>query len=263
MRVVCVDGNENDLANTVALCREHPAIDEVVGYTSAAEALARHTMNRVELVLLATDLPDGSGIELAAELRKNYPLLTIIFLSENANLAYEAYSVYPQNYLLKPLSRDVLAKEVNYYLLSRSLRDVSHIEVKTFGNFEILVDGSAVNFKRSKSKELLALLIDREGAGIRREQAYNEMWEDGVYDRKAQKYFDVILHSLSETLSAYGINEILEVRGGFMRIRPELINCDKYRFMAGDSSAGEAYRGVYMYGYSWANWSGDFFNWAR
>ena len=62
MRVVCVDGNENDLANTVALCREHPAIDEVVGYTSAAEALVRHTMDRVELVLLATDLPDEKTI---------------------------------------------------------------------------------------------------------------------------------------------------------------------------------------------------------
>ena len=256
MRVVCVDGNESELANTVALCREHPAINEVVGYTSAAEASARHAMDRVELVLLATDLPDGSGIELAAELRTNYPLLTIIFLSENADLAYEAYSVYPQNYLLKPLNGDMLEKEVKRCLLACSSYGMSHIEVQTFGNFEILVDGSAISFKRSKSKELLALLVDKRGSGIPRIQAFTAMWEDREYDRKGQKYFDKILSSLIETLREYKISEILEIKSGLMRIRPELLNCDRYRFDLGDSAAISAYQGDYMYGYSWATWSG-------
>ena len=259
MRVICVDGDKNDLQAEVELCRANPAIDEANGANSAEEALNLMKMGRADLALLAIDLPDRNGIELAEELRKIYPALAVVFLTADARHALDAYSARPQNYLLKPLDKAMLAKEVDYYLLGRSLRDVSHIEVRTLGNFEIMVDGSAVNFKRSKSKELLALLIDREGAGIRREQAFNEIWEDGVYHRKAQKYFDVILHSLSETLTEYGIGELLEVRGGFMRIRPELISCDKYRFMAGDRNAGEAYRGIYMYGYSWANWSGGVF----
>ena len=260
MRVVCVDGDEQTLNDMVALCREHPAIDEAIGLKDAQETLGWLKMNRADLMLLDIDLTGMNGIELAVELRKACPSLPIIFLAEDTQYAFRAYAVHPQNYLLKPLDKKTLEKEIDYCLISRSLRYISHIEVKTFGNFEIMVDGSAINFKRSKAKELLALLVDREGAGIRREQAFNEMWEDGLYDRKAQKYFDVILRSLSKTLSEYGIGELLEVRGGFMRIRPELIDCDRYRFMAGDSKAGEAYRGVYMYGYSWANWSGSFYD---
>lgn len=259
MRVLCVDGEEEALDHAVALCREHPVIDEAVGVKTAEEAIKWLKMNRSDLVLLGIELPDRDGIELAAELRKRHPRLAVVFLAKNAEHALRAYGVHPQNYLLKPLDRETLDGEINYYLLSRSLRGVSHIEVKTFGSFEITVDGSALSFKRSKAKELLALLVDKQGAGVSREQAFTEMWEDREYDRKAQKYFDVVLHSLHETLAEYHISEIFELRSGFMRIRPELIDCDRYRFAAGETDAINAYQGIYMYGYPWAYWNGVYF----
>ena len=259
MRVICADSDESGLQNTVGLCESHPAINEVNGFADASETLAWFKSNHADLALLSVELPGMNGLALAAELRKLQPSLSIVFLAEDARFALDAYSVRPQNYLLKPINKNTLEKEIDHYIFTRSMRDISHIEVSTFGNFEITVDGTAVAFKRAKAKELLALLVDRQGAGISRAQAFTDMWEDREFDRRAQKYFDNILLSLKATLKEYGISEIMEVKGGLMRIRPELLNCDRYRFDAGDSVMVEAYQGVYMYGYSWANWNGAFF----
>ena len=105
MRVLCVDHEERSLNEAVAICRENPAVDAVVGLGSAAEVLEWFKMNRVDFALIDVELPDKSGIDLAAELREMSPLLPIVFLAEDARLAYEAFRVYPQNYLLKPRTR--------------------------------------------------------------------------------------------------------------------------------------------------------------
>ena len=39
---------------------------------------------------------------------------------------------------------------------------------------------------------------------------------------------------------------------GYLRVKPELIRCDLYRFMAGDIDAVNSYRGEYMSNYAWA-----------
>ena len=41
-------------------------------------------------------------------------------------------------------------------------------------------------------------------------------------------------------------------KGGFLRVRTELLNCDLYRFLKNDPEAVNAYRGEYMEEYPWA-----------
>ena len=57
---------------------------------------------------------------------------------------------------------------------------------------------------------------------------------------------------LLEQLEEAGIEEILEIKGGFLRVRTELLDCDLYRFLKNDPEAGNAYRGEYMEEYPWA-----------
>ena len=42
------------------------------------------------------------------------------------------------------------------------------------------------------------------------------------------------------------------MKSGYLRICPEKISCDMYRFMSGDIDAINSYRGEYMSAYSWA-----------
>lgn len=129
----------------------------------------------------------------------------------------------------------------------------AHIAVHSFGNFDLIVDGKTVHFSRSKAKELMAYLVDRQGSSITRAEAFSTLWEDEFYDRAMQKQFDVIIRSLRQTLAEYHISEVFEMKNGFLRICPEMIDCDLYHFFNGDIEAVNAYRGEYMSSYSWAS----------
>ena len=140
---------------------------------------------------------------------------------------------------------------MEYALSRRYYRPDSRVLIRTFGNFDVFVDGKSVSFTRSKSKELLAYLVDRQGSSISRTEAFSVLWENSLYDRSMQKQLDVIIRSLRTTLQEYGIENIIEMKGGNMRIVPEQIDCDLYRYLQKDRTAIESFRGEYMSSYAW------------
>ncbi len=130
--------------------------------------------------------------------------------------------------------------------------DMPRIRVKTFGNFEIFVDGDTISFHRQRAKEVLAYLFDRQGSGVSRADIFAALYGDVEYDRSYQKQLDVIIRSLKDTLKENGISRLLDTKGGLLRIVPEMVDCDLYRFFSGDEEAKKEYRGEYMSSYSWA-----------
>ena len=257
MRAVCVDDEElvKDLA--VSMCEELPILDEVKGFVRADEALDWINGNGADVAILDIDMPDMNGIELAAKIKEKHPGTAILFLTGHTRYALDAFAIHASGYILKPISRERLALEIEYALSGRKgqERERSHVEAKTFGEFDLFIDGMPVTFPRSKAKELLAYLIDRQGASVSRKNVFAVLWEDGLYDRSKQKYLDVIIRCLRDTLSEKGAGDILEVRKGTLRICPEKIDCDVYRFFAGEAEAVNSYRGEYMSSYSWASMS--------
>ena len=253
MRAICVDDEPSALRSSVSLCRELAELREVAGFTGAAEALAYLETHAADLALLDINMPDMNGIELAARIRARQPDMAILFLTGDARHALDAFSVHASAYLLKPVERQTLANEVAYALRERPARRSARVTARTFGEFDLFVDGEAVSFRRAKAKQLLAYLIDRQGGGVTRPAVFAALWEDAPYDRPKQKYLDVVIRSLRDTLAAYGVGELLVIRRGTLRIRPELLDCDLYRFFDGDPGAVNAYRGEYMNAYPWAS----------
>ena len=254
MTAICVEDESLILQLTVSLCQELPALDEVQGFQKAQDALQWLETHTAQIALLDIDMPDMDGLALAEKIQRAHPETAIIFLTGYTQYAVEAFQLHVSGYLLKPISREKLAAEIEHALHGRAARRTpSHVTVRTFGNFEILVDGRAVTFNRAKAKELLAYLIDKRDTGATRAEVFSALWENGTYDRSRQKQLDVIIRSLRDTLQQYRISEIYEMQSGFMRIRPEQIDCDLYRFLSGEADAVNAYRGEYMSSYSWAS----------
>ncbi|MBQ3921086.1 MAG: response regulator, partial [Firmicutes bacterium] len=255
MNLICVDDEALVLQYTVDICREIlPCDTGVFGFLRAAEALDWVASNRVDIALLDIDMPGMSGLALAARIKDISPDTAMIFVTGYAEYAVEAFSMHVAGYLLKPVSKDKLAQEIDYALENHVSTGSggAHISAVCFGNFDLFVDGNAVAFTRSKAKELFAYLIDRQGSSITRAEAAAVLWEDSFYDRSMQKQLDVVIRSLRETLGTYGIDDLLEMQKGSMRIRHELVDCDLYRFIEGDIDAVNSYRGEYMTAYSWA-----------
>ena len=251
MRAICVDDERQALENAVSLCRALPGIESVEGFLSAREAMARLEEEPAELALLDIRMPETDGLALAGEIKRRFPDTAVIFLTAHPEHALEAFAVHASDYLIKPAEKERLAEAVAHALGGKA--KTARIAARTFGNFDLLVDGTPVRFETAKCKELLAYLIDRQGSCVTRAEAVSVLWEDRPYDRGMQKQIDVYIRRLRGTLQRYGIGEIFELKRGTMRIRPEKISCDAWRFFDGDREVIRRYRGEYMNGYSWAS----------
>ena len=252
LRVVCVDSDQLLLEDTVTLLSDMSLVDEAKGFTKTEEAYAWLHGHQADVVLMETDMPGMSGLELAAKIKRQWPDITVAFLTAYPQYALNAFEIHADGYILKPASKERLEQEIRYAFSKIRNLYHGHVVVKTFGNFDCFVDGKLLLFRQAKCKELLAYLIDRRGSSVTRAEAFAVLWEDRPYDRSMQKQFDVIIRSLRATLKEYEIEEILETRSGSMRILPELIDCDMYRFCSGEAVAVNEYQGEYMNGYSWA-----------
>ncbi len=259
MNVICVD-DERLLAEHVAkLCRELPDVEEAYPFSQPARALEWLENHPADLALLDIDMPGMDGMEFAARIKEEHPKTAIIFLTGYSRYAVDAFRLRVSGYLLKPVDPGQLAEEVEYAFAGQ--KQHAHIEARTFGNFELLVDGRPVPFKQAKCKELLAYLVDRRGSGVSRAEAFAILWEDRPYDRPMQKQFDVIIRSLRDSLRDAGVEFIFEMKSGMLRIVPEKISCDLFRFCSGDVSAFNEYAGEYMNGYAWATMTESFMTW--
>ncbi len=254
MRLICVDDEKLLLEDNVAVCEELPEVEKAFGFNRAMDALNWLDENEADIALLDIDMPDMSGLTLAQKIKEKHPDMPIIFLTGYAQYAVEAFQLHASGYLLKPLDVENLRKEINYALGQSSHQNHAHdhINVKTFGSFDVFVDGEPMKFKMAKCKELLAYLVDRQGGSVTRAESFAVLWEDRDYDRKMQKQFDVYIRSLRETMQEYNVTEMFEMSRGSMRVVPDTFSCDAYRFYEGDVDAVNSFRGEYMSSYPWA-----------
>ncbi|MBQ6609924.1 MAG: response regulator [Oscillospiraceae bacterium] len=253
MTAICVDDEPLVLQLTLSLFRDLPGFQEVEGFAGPLEALDWLENHTPDIALLDIDMPGMNGLELARRIRDMHPDTAIIFLTGYSEYALDAFQLHASGYLMKPINREKLASEVEYALSGRNRVKASNVFAKTFGNFDLLVDGRPLVFKRSKSKELLAYLVDRHGGNVSRPEAFAVLWEDTFYDRAMQKQMDVVIRSLRSTLEEAGVGEIFEIQSGWMRILPERMDSDLFRFLDGNRETIQEYRGEYMSAYSWAS----------
>jgi len=260
---MCVDDEPLILQLTGSLIEAMEEKPSVETFSDPLEALEWVKGNGIDIALLDIDMPGMNGLVLAAEIKKLRPDANIIFLTGYAKYAVDAFAMHATGYLMKPISEDRLYSEIRFAMkVSETEVRTAHIEARTFGNFDLIVDGETVAFERSKAKELLAYLIDRNGSSVTRAEAFAVLWDDLFYDRPRQKQLDVVIRSLCKTLEAYDVREILEMGRGFLTIKPELIECDLYRFLSGDIQAVNSFRGEYMQAYSWANITESYLYWS-
>jgi two-component SAPR family response regulator len=147
---------------------------------------------------------------------------------------------------MKPISaKDVQAEIDNIKGIRQSQKPVS---VKCFGNFEVYAKGEKLSFKRSKTKELFAFLVDRNGAGVTAAEIGVALWENDE-GQKNQNYIHQLSRDLRQSLEAVGAGEVFERNNYFYSINPEKLDCDYYSYL---KIGKPTFHGEYMAQYSWA-----------
>lgn len=214
---------------------------------TALSYVAKHT---VELALLDVKLPDMDGIVLGKELRKINRDMLIIYIS-----AYEEYikeailDVKADYYILKPYSAADVA-DVMERIKYLSGRVHKRVAVRTFGEFDIFVDGELVMFSNQKAKELFALCIDS-GGEVTMKRAVEALWENRDYDEKVKCLYRKAVVYLRMIFKEYGIENTFQSARGSCHINKEKIICDYYEVLNGKNIKETLFNGRYMSNYSW------------
>ena len=125
------------------------------------------------------------------------------------------------------------------------------VRIRTFGYFDVFVDDKPIAFRNEKSKELFALLVDRNGGYISSEEAISYLWEDEPASSVTLARYRKVALRLKNLLEEYGIGDIVESVNGKRRLVTEKVSCDLYDYLTGREEFSQLFKGSYLSNYSW------------
>ncbi len=252
MRIIAVDDEKPALQGLMATIAQ--VVDEqteVAGFREPAEAIAYASENPVDVAFLDIEMRGMNGLQAAEELIRINPDINIVFTTGYSEYTGEAFGLHASGYITKPVTVEKLSKELAD--LRRPVSrddDAKKPQVQTFGNFEIFFDGKPLTFQYNKTRELVAYLVDRQGAFVSNGELIVILWDD---DRPGahNSYFKNIRSDLISTLESCNLSDMVVRQRGKLAIVKDKIDCDYYHFLDGDEKAAAAYQGEYMAQYSW------------
>ncbi|MDD6810732.1 MAG: response regulator [Lachnospiraceae bacterium] len=227
-------------------------IELVAIFSQSPEALFYAQSHPVDCALLDIRMPVLDGIALGRKLREINKKIILIYISSYEKYLRDAMlDVKADYFVLKPYlmeeATDVLERAK--YLSGRLQKRVT---VKTFGNFEVFIDGQFVEFRNQKAKELLAVCIDYEGGEVSMKKATDLLWENRDYDDRVKCLYRKSVAYLKALFQHYGIESVFVTSRGSCHVNRQEICCDYYEVLDGKDIKETLFDGKYMADYSWS-----------
>ena len=253
MKLIALDDEEGALKLLSGAVRAVCPDDELNTYSLPRTCLDECRKNPPDVAFLDINMPGTTGLEVAKKLKAINPKVNVIFVTGYSEYAAEAFGMRASGYLTKPVtSRDIKREMENLRNPVETEKKTSGVFIKTFGNFDIFVNGRVLCFQRGPAKEVLAYLTNRAGSSVTRKELAAVLFEDGEYTRSAQSYITQIIKSMKKTLDEAGVGNIVDFGYNSYALVTDLVRCDAYDFAKGEPEAVNAFKGEYMTQYSWA-----------
>ncbi|MDO5478468.1 MAG: winged helix-turn-helix domain-containing protein [Clostridia bacterium] len=175
-------------------------------------------------------------------------------IAEDESLAFNAFRAGVFGYLLKSYEKDDVLRVVERYMKKRASQD-EKVFIKTFGRFDVFKGNRAIYFSNKKSKELLAMLVDRHGGCVTMEQIIDNLWEERAFDECTKALYRIALKNLRDTLKDEGCVHILKERRGQRSINTDEVICDYFEFLKNPEAMSAEFCGEYMSDYAWGEYT--------
>lgn len=252
MLVFIIDDEDYCIQEASELVKKEAKDARILGFSRGKAALeAIMQGERPDIVFADIEMPGISGLKLAVKIKESSPATRIVFVTGYEKYAVEAFRIKAHGYLLKPVRAEDIREELSY-VPDRAKHADGRLVVRCFGRFDVFNGNEPVIFRRKKSKELLAYLIDRQGAACTGNEIAIALWENENNDKAEYNRLRVLINDLRSTLKEIGLEQVLIREHRELAVRTDLIDCDYYRMLAGDMDAVNSYQGRYMEEYSWA-----------
>lgn len=250
MIVIAVDDERFALENLAESIERASSDAQIHRFRYPEDALDFAKGNHVDVAFLDVEMIGMNGVELAERLKLYHPDINIIFSTGYGHYRDAAFDLHASGYLTKPITPEKVKKELDN--LRRPIRNPKRVRIRAFGNFEVFLDGNPISFKYSKTKEMLAYLVDRKGALCTNGEIMAVLFED---DNGHEAYFRSLRKDLTDVLEMAGCSEALSQQRGSIGIVPEMVDCDYFNWCSGKRSGVNTFRGEYMTQYSWGEYT--------
>jgi two-component SAPR family response regulator len=247
MIAIAVDDEVLMLGALTSAIEASPDITEVNKFSDCDAALEFIKEKPADIAFLDINMRGMGGLSLAEKIKSICPDCKIVFCTGYEEYAIPAFKLHASGYLLKPISAEDVQKEIDNIIGVRQKE--KPLTVKCFGNFEVYVNNQKLSFKRLKTKELLAFLVDRNGAGMTAKQICAVLFDDDTDDNKNAAYLRQLVLDLKNTLKSAGADGVLCHETPCYRIDTSLLRCDYISYL---ESGKPEFHGEYMTQYSWA-----------
>ena len=199
------------------------------------------------------ELESKADIEFSKKVKEKNPVVNIIFMSKTKEHSYDAFRMYASGYILKPITKKEVEENIDHLRFQIHNMSSKKARVQCFGKFEIFVNEKQVKFARERAKELLAYLVDRNGAMCSSDEIMATLWQDREPDKSLKQQVRNLIYDINKTLKKYDAQDIIIRENQIIGIDRSKIECDYYNFQMGDPKALQSFRGEYMSQYS--EWS--------
>ena len=252
MKILALDDSEPALKLLTGAINEASADATVYSFDKPSELLEFAEGVNCDVAFLDIHLWGKNGLVVAKELKDLYPKVNIVFVTAYPKYATEAFDLYPSGYVLKPVTKEAIERELLNLRYPVDSKGNSLLYAQTFGNFEVFSYNIPVKFAYSKTKELLAYLIDRNGSSANMNELCAVLWEHKQDSVSLKAYLRKLIRDLIKSLDAVGAGDVIIKQYNSIAVIPDKIDCDSYGFIKGDPGYVNAYSGHYMAQYSWA-----------
>ena len=247
MKAIAVDDEIYMLETLQEAVSASSDIEMVEAFSSCSAALTYATENPIAVAFLDINMRGIGGLGLAEKLMELHPRCKIIFCTGYEEYAVSAFQLHVSGYLMKPITPEAVQKEIDHIKGVKAAEKL--LTIQCFGNIEVFYNGGFLPFKRKKAKEFLAVLIDRNGAGMTAKQICALLFPDDTDDAKNAAYLRQLVMDLKNTLKAIQAEDVFRHDTPYYRVDTNLVRCDYLSFL--DTGKPE-FHGEYMTQYSWA-----------
>lgn len=230
IQAMILDDEQPSVDKLEKLLKESGLVEIKGKFTEPLAALEFMKTNPVDVAFVDIEMPNLDGMELANRIINLQKRLAVVFVTAYNQYAVEAFHLNALDYLLKPVSADRLQETLNRIIKERKIRwQPATVKIRCFGKFKLTGADDEVKFRTKKAEELLALLIDRCGGFVHRNEICDHLWEEYDGDR-ALIHFNTTLHYVKKALLQWGVEAPIEHDRGSYRLKIEGLDCDYLKF---------------------------------
>lgn len=250
MKTILVDNEPLMRRKLETMVEDIREVDVAGSFGSSREALRYAEKNNVEFAILDTEMPEINGLDLGRKLKDTCPGIVLIYTTKKCERLAEVIRMKADYCIMKPYDQyDIEDAAKRAMLLCR--RQKKHLTVQMFGRFDVFLDGEVIYFRNAKSKELLALCMDRCGGNVSMEEVIDKLWPDRAYDEKVKRLYRKAVMNLHGTLKENGVAEFFQTARGSCHISKDEVECDYYTYMVEPEKNEKMFHGDYLFDYSW------------